>query len=130
MTLYKELTLKPFIQKALADIGFETLTTVQDEVIPPALADKNLIVQSQTGSGKTHSFLIPIFNKLDVNKKSVQVVITAPSRELATQLFDCAKQIASFSEDEISVVGIFSELAPEPNTASAAAFAFSASASP
>ncbi|MGO4927645.1 DEAD/DEAH box helicase [Fundicoccus sp. Sow4_D5] len=104
MTLYKELTLKPFIQKAIAEIGFETLTPVQNEVIPPALAGDNLIVQSQTGSGKTHSFLIPLLNKLDISKKEVQVVITAPSRELATQLFDFAKQIADFSEEEISIV--------------------------
>lgn len=104
MTLYKELTLKPFIQKAIAELGFETLTPVQNEVIKPALAGDSLIVQSQTGSGKTHSFLIPIFNNLDLKKQGVQVVITAPSRELATQLYDFAKQIADYSEEEISIV--------------------------
>lgn len=104
MTLYKDLTLKPFIQKAIAELGFETLTPVQNEVIKPALAGESLIVQSQTGSGKTHSFLIPIFNKLDLKKQGVQVVITAPSRELATQLYDFAKQIADYSEEEISIV--------------------------
>ncbi len=104
MTLYKELTLKPFIQKAIAELGFETLTPVQNEVIKPALAGESLIVQSQTGSGKTHSFLIPIFNNLDLKKQGVQVVITAPSRELATQLYDFAKQIADYSEEEISIV--------------------------
>ena len=104
MTLYKDLSLKPFIQRALKELRFETLTPVQEEVIEPALAGNNLIVQSQTGSGKTHSFLIPMFNNLDPAKKEVQVVITAPSRELATQLYDFAKQLASHSENEISIV--------------------------
>lgn len=104
MTLYKDLSLKPFIQRALKELRFETLTPVQEEVIEPALAGNNLIVQSQTGSGKTHSFLIPMFNNLDPSKKEVQVVITAPSRELATQLYDFAKQMASHSENEISIV--------------------------
>ena len=104
MTLYKDLSLKPFIQRALKELRFETLTPVQEEVIEPALAGNNLIVQSQTGSGKTHSFLIPMFNNLDPAKKEVQVVITAPSRELATQLYDFAKQMASHSENEISIV--------------------------
>lgn len=104
MTLYKDLSLKPFIQRSLKELRFETLTPVQEEVIEPALAGNNLIVQSQTGSGKTHSFLIPMFNNLDPAKKEVQVVITAPSRELATQLYDFAKQIASHSENEISIV--------------------------
>jgi len=104
MTLYKDLSLKPFIQRALKELRFETLTPVQEEVIEPALTGNNLIVQSQTGSGKTHSFLIPMFNNLDPAKKEVQVVITAPSRELATQLYDFAKQIASHSENEISIV--------------------------
>lgn len=104
MTLYKDLSLKPFIQRALKELRFETLTPVQEKVIEPALAGNNLIVQSQTGSGKTHSFLIPMFNNLDPAKKEVQVVITAPSRELATQLYDFAKQMASHSENEISIV--------------------------
>lgn len=104
MTLYKDLSLKPFIQRALKELRFETLTPVQEEVIEPALAGNNLIVKSQTGSGKTHSFLIPMFNNLDPAKKEVQVVITAPSRELATQLYDFAKQMASHSENEISIV--------------------------
>lgn len=104
MNTFKEITMKPFILKALDALKFETLTPVQSEVIPAAINNENLMVQSQTGSGKTHSFLIPIFNKIDPTKHEVQVVITAPSRELATQLYDMAQQIASFSPDEISLV--------------------------
>ena len=101
--LFNELTIKPFIQKALKEIHFKELTPVQEQVIPQALAGEQLIVQSQTGSGKSHSFLVPIFEKIDPNIQEVQAVITAPSRELATQLYDVARQIAEFSPEPISM---------------------------
>ncbi|MBG9977871.1 DEAD/DEAH box helicase [Ruoffia tabacinasalis] len=104
MKLFKELPLKQFIQDALLDIRFETLTPVQEEVIPHALDGQSLIVQSQTGSGKTHSFLVPILNQIDPDANEVQAVVTAPSRELAEQLYNVAIQIAEFSEKPIKVV--------------------------
>ena len=104
MKLFKELPLKQFIQAALLDIRFETLTPVQEEVIPHALDGQSLIVQSQTGSGKTHSFLVPILNQIDADANEVQAVVTAPSRELAEQLYNVAIQIAEFSEKPIKVV--------------------------
>ena len=104
MKLFKELPLKQFIQDALLDIHFETLTPVQEEVIPQALDEQSLIVQSQTGSGKTHSFLVPILNQIDADANEVQAVVTAPSRELAEQLYNVAIQIAEFSEKPIKVV--------------------------
>lgn len=104
MKLFKELPLKQFIQDALLDIRFETLTPVQEEVIPQALEGQSLIVQSQTGSGKTHSFLVPILNQIDPDANEVQAVVTAPSRELAEQLYNVAIQIAEFSEKPIKVV--------------------------
>ncbi|HBY90190.1 MAG: DEAD/DEAH box helicase [Ruoffia tabacinasalis] len=104
MKLFKELPLKQFIQDALLDIHFETLTPVQEEVIPQALDGQSLIVQSQTGSGKTHSFLVPILNQIDADANEVQAVVTAPSRELAEQLYNVAIQLAEFSEKPIKVV--------------------------
>lgn len=104
MKIFKEIPLKQFIQNALLDIHFETLTPVQEEVIPQALDGQSLIVQSQTGSGKTHSFLVPILNQIDADANEVQAVVTAPSRELAEQLYNVAIQIAEFSEKPIKVV--------------------------
>ena len=49
-----------------------------------------LVGESKTGSGKTHTFLLPIFQQLDEESDSVQAVITAPSRELATQIYQAA----------------------------------------
>lgn len=104
MKKFNELPLKDFLQEALKDIHFEELTTVQEEVIPLALKGENLIVQSQTGSGKTHSFLLPILNIIKPEENAVQAVITAPSRELAEQLYTVCEQLVSFSEETIRVV--------------------------
>ncbi|MBZ6526241.1 DEAD/DEAH box helicase [Aerococcaceae bacterium DSM 111021] len=104
MKLFKDLSIQEFIKNALTDIHFEKLTPVQEEVIPQALSGQSLIVQSQTGSGKTHSFLVPILNQINPNANEVQAVVTAPSRELAEQLYNVAIQIASFSEKPIKVV--------------------------
>lgn len=60
--------------------------------------------ESKTGSGKTHTFLLPIFQQLDETSDSVQAVITAPSRELATQIYQAARQIAAHSDVEVRVV--------------------------
>ena len=78
-------------------------TEVQEKLIPLIAKGKNIVGQSQTGSGKTHTFLLPLFNKIDATKEEVQVVITAPSRELAAQIYKAANQLAQFSSPEIRV---------------------------
>ncbi len=100
---FTELQLKPFLNKSLDQMGFKQLTAVQEEVIPLALKGESLIVQSQTGSGKTHAFLLPILQALDPNKDQVQAVITAPSRELATQLYQVASQLLSAEPDRFRI---------------------------
>ncbi|MBG9987620.1 DEAD/DEAH box helicase [Aerococcaceae bacterium DSM 111176] len=101
---FKDIQLKPFLLEALEELHFNELTAVQEEVLPKAKEGKNLIVQSQTGSGKTHSFMIPIVNGVNPDLNQVQAVITAPSRELAGQLYEVAGQLVSKSETPISVV--------------------------
>lgn len=102
-----QMNIKEFIKTSLDQLNFNDLTEVQAEVIPLALKGENLIVQSQTGSGKTHSFLIPIFEKVDPQINEVQAVITAPSRELAEQLFQVAIQIGQNSPEKIRIVKYF-----------------------
>ena len=97
------LKVKNYILTALEEAGFRDLTEVQEAVIPQAISGRDLIVQSQTGSGKTHSFLIPIFDCLDESVDQVQAVITAPSRELADQLYQLAQTIAGQSDQPIRV---------------------------
>ena len=98
-----EFEFKDYIQKALQDLKFVEATEVQEKLIPVVLSGRDLVGESKTGSGKTHTFLLPIFQKLNEETDYVQVVITAPSRELATQIYQATRQIASFSETEIRV---------------------------
>lgn len=61
-------------------------TPVQSKVIPLALQNKNIIVQSETGTGKTLAYLVPIFEKLKVPKKEIDAIIMAPTHELVIQI--------------------------------------------
>lgn len=85
---FSTLSLRPEILGALTDLGYHEPTEVQSKVIPAALAGKNLIVQSQTGSGKTAAFVIPALNTIDDRKRIPQVLILEPTRELASQTRD------------------------------------------
>lgn len=85
---FSTLSLRPEILGALTDLGYHEPTEVQSRVIPAALAGKNLIVQSQTGSGKTAAFVIPSLNAIDDRKRVPQVLILEPTRELASQTRD------------------------------------------
>ena len=77
--LFDGYELKDYIVKALKDLKFESFTTVQHEVFDNLNNNKNIIAKSKTGSGKTHSFLVPIFNDLDEDDYKVQALIVAPT---------------------------------------------------
>ena len=101
---FKDFNFKDYIQEALDEIKFKEPTPVQQKLIPVVRSGRDLVGESKTGSGKTHTFLLPIFEKLNPESRDVQVVITAPSRELATQIYQSTKQIAKHSDTEIRVV--------------------------
>lgn len=101
---FKDFNFKPYIQRALDELKFVDPTDVQAKLIPVVRSGRDLVGESKTGSGKTHTFLLPIFEKLDESSNDVQVVITAPSRELATQIYQATKQISEHSEQEVRVV--------------------------
>jgi len=95
---FKKFGLKPQIEQAIEKLGFKKPTEIQAKVLPEILNDQNVIGQSHTGSGKTHAYLLPLFNKIDETKNEVQIVITAPTRELAIQLSDEVKQLIEFAD--------------------------------
>ncbi|MDE6584089.1 MAG: DEAD/DEAH box helicase, partial [Anaeroplasmataceae bacterium] len=95
--------IKEYVHRALVDLKFETLTPVQKEVLNSVQFNKNILVKSKTGSGKTHSFLLPIFDALDEDNHTVFATIIAPTKELAMQTYKMAQQIASFSEKRIDI---------------------------
>ena len=95
--------IKKYIASALTDLHFKDFSVVQKEVFSNLNKGKNLLVKSKTGSGKTHAFLVPIFNNLDEDLAEVQAVIVSPTAELANQTYKVAQHIASFSGKEIKV---------------------------
>lgn len=99
MKTFQDFSLNARNQAFVAYHTFETPTPIQSKVIPMALKGKDIIGISQTGTGKTHAFLIPILQKIDVSKDFVQAVITAPTRELAMQIFQRLQPITQLDPD-------------------------------
>ncbi|MGE7764495.1 DEAD/DEAH box helicase [Peribacillus sp. NPDC096540] len=98
---FERFNLKSYILDAVRTLGFDKPTEIQERVLPSLLKGSSLIGQSQTGTGKTHSYLLPIMNRLDAGKNEVQAIISAPTRELANQIYKEALKIADhFPEDE------------------------------
>ncbi|MBQ9448794.1 MAG: DEAD/DEAH box helicase [Acholeplasmatales bacterium] len=94
---------KDYIMKAVEDLGFKEFTDIQKDVFNNLSSNKNILGESKTGSGKTHAFLIPIFNALDEDSNKVFATIIAPTKELASQIYKFAKHMASFSGKTINV---------------------------
>lgn len=81
--------------RAMMDInGFTQLTDIQSAVIPLVNKSRDVIATSKTGTGKTHAYLFPIFERLNPEYQQVQAVVTAPTRELATQIYQFAMKIS------------------------------------
>jgi ATP-dependent RNA helicase DeaD len=93
---FSETGLNKNIQKAINDLGFETPTPIQKEVIPYLLETENdLIALAQTGTGKTAAFGMPVIHKIEVDRKNPQAIILCPTRELCLQI---AKDMESYSK--------------------------------
>ncbi|MGM8364601.1 DEAD/DEAH box helicase [Virgibacillus sp. W0181] len=86
--------------EVIQKLGFSKPTDIQHEAIPEILQGKSVIGKSQTGSGKTHAYLLPLMNQLRSGINEVQLVITLPTRELATQIYDEVKKIIKLAEKE------------------------------
>lgn len=93
-TKFERYDLKPFIIDAIKKLGFQEPTEIQERLIPTILKGDSAIGQSQTGTGKTHAYVLPIMNKLDFSRQEVQAIITAPTRELANQIYHEVLKIA------------------------------------
>lgn len=101
--IFTDTRLRSEIRQGLAKIGFTKPTPVQEKVIPAMLKGESVIVQAATGSGKTHAYLIPILNAIDEDARYVQAIVTAPSRELADQLYRVARQLRDASGLNIAI---------------------------
>ncbi|RAI82409.1 ATP-dependent helicase [Macrococcoides goetzii] len=90
--------LAPYLVEAVEDLNFNQPTEIQRRVIPKLKKETHLIGQSQTGTGKSHAFLLPLINKIDKEVQHPQIIILAPTRELAKQLYDAAEHLISFTD--------------------------------
>jgi ATP-dependent RNA helicase DeaD len=96
MKLFSELGLSDELLKAIDKLGFEKAAPIQAAAIPVLMAGKDVVGQSQTGSGKTAAFGIPAVEKVDANERAVQVLILCPTRELAVQVSEEIHKLAFF----------------------------------
>ena len=96
MTTFKEFGLKPGILKAIEKAGYTEPTQIQAEVWAASQDGSNIVGQSQTGTGKTTAFLLPLLEKIDNRKRNPQVLIVAPTRELVTQIREDIMKLTEF----------------------------------
>ena len=90
--VFKDLNLSADVLRATADMGFEKATAIQSGAIPVLMAGKDIVAQSETGSGKTAAFAIPLIEKANPKITSPQGLVVCPTRELAIQVAgDCSK---------------------------------------
>ncbi|RFB17535.1 DEAD/DEAH box helicase [Bacillus sp. HNG] len=104
---FERFQFQPFILEALKEIKFTKPTEIQERLIPSIQRGESAIGQSQTGTGKTHAYLLPIINKIDPERQEVQAVITAPTRELATQIHHEIGKITKYSEENPITAKLF-----------------------
>ncbi len=93
---FKSLGLSSNIMKALNDIGYESPSPIQTQCIPYLLNGHDIIGQAQTGTGKTAAFALPLLDLLDVKKAHPQLLVLAPTRELAIQVAEAIQSYAHY----------------------------------
>jgi ATP-dependent RNA helicase DeaD len=102
---FESLGLSETRTQQLEKLGFTAPTSIQAQAIPQLLAGHDMVGQSQTGTGKTAAFSLPILDQIDTNQKAVQALILTPTRELAVQV---SAAISSFvGNQDIRVLAIY-----------------------
>jgi len=104
---FNELNLNEHLLRAVEELGYESCTFIQEKAIPLVLDGHDLIGQSQTGTGKTAAFGLPLLNKLEtLEKRQPQILIITPTRELTMQVTQEMRKFAKDLED-VRIVSIF-----------------------
>jgi ATP-dependent RNA helicase RhlE len=109
---FEELNLAPAILQAVLEQGYETPTPVQAQAIPIVLAGHDLLAGAQTGTGKTAAFMLPILHKLSLTEagrnkfggKAIRALVLTPTRELAAQIEESAKDYGKYLSLQSTVV--------------------------
>src|SRR5919108_4297186 len=105
MTTFSELGLSAATLEALAHLGYERPTPIQEQAIPPLLEGLDVIGQAQTGTGKTAAFGLPMVDYVDPDDPDVQAIVLTPTRELCIQV---TQALRAYGEKRgIEVVAVF-----------------------
>jgi len=92
---FKKLGLRDDVYKAIAGFGYTTPTAIQEETVSVIMTGKDVIGQAETGSGKTAAFAWPLLSKIDLKKRAPQILVLAPTRELAIQVSSAFEKYGS-----------------------------------
>jgi len=103
---FEEMNLSDWVLKAVNDMGFEEASQIQSQAIPLIMGGKDVIGQSQTGTGKTASFGIPCLEMINEDDRQLQALILCPTRELAIQVSEEFRRLLKF-KDNIRVLPIY-----------------------
>lgn len=104
---FSEMGLATPLLQAISDAGYETPTPIQQEMIPHMLSGKDVVGQAQTGTGKTAAFALPLLTRLQLDKtRSPQILVLAPTRELAIQVAEAFEAYGKHMKD-LRVLPIF-----------------------
>ena len=98
---FSKLGLKDDIVKAIDEMGWTEPTPIQIEAVPVGIGGRDILAQAQTGTGKTAAFGIPVLQKVDPSLKKTQVLILAPTRELAIQVVEISTVIEERFHDAV-----------------------------
>src|SRR5436305_1217356 len=93
-TTFSDLGLKAPILEALNDLGYEKPSPIQAACIPHLLEGRDVLGMAQTGSGKTAAFSLPLLNNIDANLRAPQLLVLAPTRELAVQVAEACNDFS------------------------------------
>lgn len=94
-TTFADLGLPPALLQALADVGYETPSSIQAATIPTLLQGRDIIGLAQTGTGKTAAFALPVLAAVDVERREPQALVLTPTRELAVQVCEAFERYAA-----------------------------------
>ncbi|OQX30378.1 MAG: ATP-dependent RNA helicase [Candidatus Sedimenticola endophacoides] len=92
---FRDLALAAPVLSALDEVGYETPSPIQAKTIPLILDGHDLVGQAQTGTGKTAAFALPLLSRLDLSRSETQVLVLAPTRELAIQVAEAFQRYAA-----------------------------------
>ncbi|MBT2638343.1 DEAD/DEAH box helicase [Bacillus sp. ISL-39] len=106
MNQFKSLGISELLAETLSQQGITEPTTIQEKAIPLLLDGKDVIAQSQTGTGKTYAFVLPILEKINIEKPNIQALIVTPTRELALQITNEIKKLIEGFEG-INVLAVY-----------------------